>query len=93
MVSEIKMGIHCFASGRVQGVWYRASTQEEAKALGLTGWARNLPDGTVEVVAFGEKEKVMQLYRWLQRGPKMAKVDAVSCDEIAWQEYVGFGVK
>lgn len=88
-----KTGIHCFISGRVQGVWYRASAQEEARQLGLTGWARNLPDGRVEVVAFGEKAKVMRLYSWLQQGPKLAKVDAVSCDEIEWQEYQSFGVK
>ena len=90
---ETKIGIHCFISGRVQGVWYRASTEEEAKKLGLTGWARNLPDGRVEVMAFGEKEKLMQLYAWLQRGPKLAKVEAVSCDEIGWQEHAWFGVK
>ncbi len=92
-MQETKIGIHCFISGRVQGVWYRASTQERAKALGLTGWARNLPDGRVEVMAFGEKEKVMQLYSWLQHGPELAKVEAVSCDEIAWQEQACFGVK
>lgn len=88
-----KIGIHCFVSGKVQGVWYRASTQEAANKLGLTGWARNLADGRVEVMAFGEKAKVMQLYDWLQQGPKLAKVEAVSFDEIDWQDFVGFGVK
>lgn len=87
------MGIHCFISGLVQGVWYRASTQDEARTLGLTGWVRNLPDGRVEVMAFGEQEKIKQLYAWLQRGPKRAKVEKVSLDEIAWQEHPSFDVK
>lgn len=91
-MQETLIGIHCFISGRVQGVWYRASTQDEAKALGLTGWARNLPDGRVEVMAFGEKTKVMQLYAWLQRGPELAKVDRVSFDEVTWQEHSSFEV-
>jgi len=92
-MQDSKMGIHCFVSGKVQGVWYRASTQEMANQLGLTGWARNLADGRVEVMAFGEKAKVIQLYDWLHEGPKRAKVLAVSLEEIAWQEVEGFGVK
>lgn len=92
-MQDSMIGIHCFVSGRVQGVWYRASTQEAAKGLGLTGWTRNLADGRVEVMAFGEKAKVMQLYDWLQQGPKLAKVTAVSYQEIEWQVHVGFGVK
>lgn len=92
-MQDNKMSIHCFVSGRVQGVWYRASTQKEANALGLTGWVRNLSDGRVEVVACGEKEKVMQLYAWLRRGPELAKVEAVSYEEIAWQTHERFGVR
>lgn len=93
IMQDNKMSIHCFVSGRVQGVWYRASTQKEANALGLTGWVRNLPDGRVEVVACGEKEKVMELYAWLQRGPELAKVAAVSYAEIVWQAYERFEVR
>lgn len=92
-MQDNKIGIHCFVSGRVQGVWYRASTQEQAEALGLTGWARNLSDGRVEVVAYGERAKVMALYDWLRRGPKLAKVVDVSFEEIGWEEYEAFGVK
>lgn len=93
IMQDNKMSIHCFVSGRVQGVWYRASTQKVAYALGLTGWVRNLPDGRVEVVACGEKEKVSQLYTWLQRGPELAKVAAVSYMEITWQLYESFEVR
>ncbi len=92
-MQDSQMGIHCFVSGKVQGVWYRASTREVANQLGLTGWARNCADGRVEVMAFGERAKVMQLYDWLQEGPRRAKVLAVSLEEIAWQEIAGFKVE
>ena len=63
--------------GKVQGVWFRAGTREQAVALGLRGYARNLPDGRVEVLAVGEAEAVERLAHWLQRGTPMARVDAV----------------
>ena len=64
-------------SGRVQGVFFRASTREEALRLGLTGHARNLPDGTVEVVACGDDAALGQLERWLELGPPLAQVSRV----------------
>lgn len=85
-----KQGLHCFVSGKVQGVWFRASTREQAVHLGLTGWAKNLADGRVEVTAFGEKHKLDQLFQWLKRGPVMAKVTDVTHEYIAWQECSGF---
>lgn len=90
---ENKFGIHCFISGKVQGVWYRASAQDEAVVLGLTGFARNLSDGRVEVKVFGEKEKVMAFYEWLKKGPKLARVDEVNFTECEWEEYDRFGVR
>jgi acylphosphatase len=63
--------------GRVQGVWFRESTRREAAALGITGHARNLPDGSVEVLACGESEALDRLGAWLQRGPPMARVTRV----------------
>jgi acylphosphatase len=69
-----KVCIHCFVSGLVQGVWYRASTQEQAKKIGLTGWVRNLPDGRVEVMMCGDKTKVLAMHEWLRTGPPRAKV-------------------
>ena len=64
-------------SGRVQGVFFRASTRAEALQLGLHGHARNLADGTVEVVASGEGAALEALERWLQRGPPAARVASV----------------
>ena len=77
-------------SGKVQGVFYRASTREQALRLGLTGYARNRPDGSVEVVASGEAEALDALERWLQQGPPAAKVDGVSREDLPEQSLRGF---
>lgn len=70
----------CFryrVSGWVQGVYFRATTRERALGLGLTGWVRNTPDGSVEVLACGEEAKLAALEAWLQRGPAHARVVSV----------------
>ena len=77
-------------SGRVQGVFFRASTRERALALGLSGHAVNLPDGRVEVVAGGDAEALEKLAAWLRDGPPMAKVDRVERSE-AEEDDVGNG--
>lgn len=64
-------------SGRVQGVYFRASTREQATKLGLSGRAINLPDGRVEVVAAGPVAALDALDEWLQTGPPAARVDQV----------------
>lgn len=87
-----KFCIHCIVSGRVQGVWYRAATQKEAAKRGLKGWVRNLPDGSVEVLACGEKEKILELYAWLKLGPPAAVVKNVTYEERLWQEYEQFAI-
>ena len=69
-------------AGRVQGVWYRASTQAEAERLGLTGWVRNLPDGRVEAQAQGREQQVEALVRWCHGGPPQARVSGVERAEI-----------
>lgn len=84
--------IHCFVSGRVQGVWFRKATQDEAKTLGLTGWAKNLPDGRVEVLACGEKNKLEELYQWLHQGPPLAEVTEILREDLAWKAFERFGV-
>jgi len=68
--------------GRVQGVWYRASTQERAVGLGLRGWVRNLPDGRVEVLAQGPADRIQALIDWCYQGPPLARVERIDVD---WQ--------
>jgi acylphosphatase len=67
----------CRVSGKVQGVFFRAATASRARALEVTGWAKNLPDGSVEVLACGSEEAVGSLVAWLWRGPGGARVDQV----------------
>ncbi|HEY9759585.1 MAG TPA: acylphosphatase [Oculatellaceae cyanobacterium] len=69
--------------GKVQGVFYRHSTREKARELGLSGWVRNLSDGSVEVEASGAKTTVEQLISWCRRGPANARVEDVV---VEWQE-------
>jgi acylphosphatase len=61
-------------SGRVQGVFYRDSTRRQARAMGITGWVRNLYDGRVEVLACGDSRKLETFKKWLEIGPEYAKV-------------------
>ena len=77
-------------SGRVQGVWFRASTQARAQELGLSGHARNLADGRVEVLACGDLEAVDALCAWLWQGPRDAEVDDVRCEAVAEAPPRGF---
>jgi len=73
----------CHVHGKVQGVFFRASTARVARDLGVTGYARNLPDGRVEVLAVGEEMAVEQLCSWLGQGPPRARVDKVECELLA----------
>ncbi len=61
----------------MQGVWYRGSCALQAQALGISGWARNLPDGRVEIVAEGDPEALDKLVEWCRHGPPAARVTAV----------------
>ena len=82
--------IRYWVSGRVQGVWFRAYTKDKAQKLGLTGYAKNLEDGRVEVVACGEQEKIQQLEGWLKKGPPLAKVTALNIEELPFQTFETF---
>jgi acylphosphatase len=72
----------CLISGRVQGVFYRASTREKAESLAVRGYARNLPDGRVEVLAIGEPQALEVLIEWLWRGPPAADVTNVEVEPL-----------
>jgi acylphosphatase len=69
----------CLVSGLVQGVFFRVSTREQARQLGVTGFVRNLPDGRVEVLACGSEERVAALCTWLQHGPAHARIKSCEC--------------
>jgi acylphosphatase len=72
--------------GRVQGVYFRASAQREARRLGLTGWVKNRPDGNVEVLAEGEEEGLKDLIAWANKGPSAARVERV---DVRWRGFSG----
>ncbi|MFH1375420.1 MAG: acylphosphatase [Patescibacteria group bacterium] len=69
--------------GQVQGVWYRAGAMDVARGLGLTGYAKNLPDNSVEVVAAGEKQNLEKLKHWCAHGPTGAQVEKI---EEEWSD-------
>jgi len=77
-------------SGKVQGVFYRASTRAQALRLGLAGHAKNRSDGSVEVLASGAAGALDALECWLRQGPPAAKVDTVSREDLPEQELHGF---
>lgn len=80
-------------SGRVQGVYYRASAYDIARHLGLTGWVRNLPDGNVEALACGDAAALEEFEQWLRQGPPNARVQGVVATDVAPQEFADFGVR
>lgn len=80
---------HVFVSGRVQGVWFRAWTEQNATQLGLDGWVRNRSDGRVEAVIHGEAVAVKEMLRRLHVGPPAARVDKL--EERDWHEAVAPG--
>ena len=77
--------IHLIIEGRVQGVWFRDSTRREATSLGVFGWVRNRPDGTVEVLAEGPEDNVRKLLAWCKHGPPAANVTQVHESPEEWQ--------
>lgn len=76
-LSSPQKTLHLVIHGRVQGVYFRNSMQEEAELLGVAGWVRNLPDRTVEAMVQGDAGAVDAIVRWAQRGPMMASVERV----------------
>ncbi|GAB3030673.1 acylphosphatase [Parafrigoribacterium mesophilum] len=79
--------------GQVQGVGFRAGTRSQARALALTGFARNRADGTVEVEVQGPVDRVSQLLSWLESGPRWATVDAVEVSELTPTGDAGFELR
>lgn len=79
--------------GRVQGVFFRKSAREKADELGLSGWVRNDRDGSVEIMASGEKDTLDQFIAWCKKGPPMASVESAEVDWLKGsQEFNGFSI-
>ncbi|MCA9685775.1 MAG: acylphosphatase [Myxococcales bacterium] len=86
--------LHLVVRGRVQGVYYRASTQDQARRLSLGGWVRNLPDGSVELVAEGPRGRLEILQDWCAEGPPAAEVtEIVPHWLVATGEFADFQVR
>ncbi len=84
--------ILCYAAGRVQGVFFRASAEEQAGQLGIEGYAKNCADGRVEVLACGPQTALNALRDWLRRGPPAAEVVSVECKSIEVDGGRGFRI-
>lgn len=82
--------ISIFVSGKVQGVSYRASTEKIAKEIGVTGFVKNQPDGTVYIETQGSEEQLNLLCKWCKRGPLLAKVSDIAITLLTVQEESSF---
>ena len=93
-MADQSLRVRIVVRGRVQGVGFRYATVTEARRLGLAGWARNAPDGSVEILAEGDPTAVRQLIAWCGQGPPAARVANVQHREEASDESLGrFGVR
>lgn len=84
--------IELHIKGKVQGVFYRASTKEKAAAMGLVGWVKNLPDGSVLVKATGTDAQLESLQQWCRLGPPNAKVSEVLKNEVPEESFRDFSI-
>lgn len=81
-------------SGRVQGVWFRASTKQKAEQLGVTGWIRNTSDGCIEAIFEGNKNMVKEMVDWCNHGPPQAKVENIEIkNQPVTNAFDGFAIK
>lgn len=88
------VGQHFIVHGRVQGVFFRQSTTQTARQLGMTGWVKNLSDGIVSLWAVGEPASIAELTKWLSQGPLFAKVSRVNTtDFVDTEQYDTFSVR
>jgi acylphosphatase len=88
----MKVCFQVHVSGTVQGVFFRASAQQQAIDLGISGYARNLADGDVELMICGESEQVNKMLEWLKQGPKGAEVEHIQSKQVDLKEYNHFSI-
>lgn len=87
------MTLHIKVHGRVQGVWFRASAQERARELEITGWVQNAADGSVEIHAEGESDNLDRFVEWCRQGPPAARVSKVDLESVAPEEMQSFDIR
>lgn len=80
-------------TGKVQGVWYRGSTKRKAEELGLKGFVRNQPDGSVYAEVEGEEANLKSLIKWCKEGPPLAKVETVLVEEASLKNFQNFWIE
>ena len=86
--------VRVVVTGRVQGIWFRASTYDKAQQLGINGYVRNLINGDVEFVAEGDDSEVDRLLQWARHGPPLARVDDIKVEVLQYDsEYTDFTVR
>ena len=84
--------VHLLIEGRVQGVFFRANVRDKALELGLKGYAKNLDDGNVEVVAQGEEEKIDELNAFIRTGPGHSRISKIKIEEIKAENFKSFDI-
>ncbi len=87
-----KVGVRLRVNGLVHGVFFRASLSAVASERGVSGWVRNVPDGSVEAVLEGEEESVMEVIEWARRGPPRARVDSLKTETQPVKNLRGFRI-
>jgi acylphosphatase len=89
----VKKTISITVSGKVHGVYYRRSTKEKASDFGITGFVKNLPDGSVYVIATGTAEQLAALKTWCKTGPPEAMVDTIATEELPLHPFTEFTIE
>ena len=88
----MKVSYMAHVSGKVQGIYFRVSSQQVAIEYGVSGYARNLTNGDVEVLMCGEEQNIKKMINWLELGPTEAEVSNVEVQKVPWQEHHFFSV-
>jgi len=88
----MKVCFQVHVSGTVQGVFFRASAQQQAIEFGISGYARNLADGDVELIICGGQENIDAMLKWLEHGPENAEVESIQSKQVPLQEFNHFSI-
>ena len=93
MTRNDRVCAHVYVSGRVQGVYFRANTRDEARRIGVDGWVKNLADGRVEAMVEGDERSVAKLVKWCHEGSPSARVESVDVEYVDPPGFEGFEIR